>query len=99
MGAAIAIPGASLNITIDYPAAGSCSRPNFLRPGSCGAILRAPPHSGVSKPFLPMVRHRSAPLHAELSVQQRGTRTWRPDAETWTAIKRPSVAAPGNHPD
>ena len=31
---------------------------------------------------------------AELSVQQRNTRTWRPDAETWAAIKRHSVAVP-----
>jgi tetratricopeptide (TPR) repeat protein len=31
---------------------------------------------------------------AELSAQQRDTRTWRPDAETWTAIKRHSVDAP-----
>jgi hypothetical protein len=31
---------------------------------------------------------------AELSVQRRNTRTWRPDAETWNTIKRHSVAAP-----
>jgi Tfp pilus assembly protein PilF len=111
MGAAIAIPGASLDITIDYPAAGSVFPPEFPPPEF---LWRDPAQSAsfwsieaVFSDGAPSIRAtargelmRLGPLDprctssAELSVQQRNTRTWRPDSETWAAIKRHSVAAP-----
>ncbi len=111
MGAAIAIPSAPLDITIDYPAGGSVFPPEFPPPEFLWRdSARAASFWSVEAVFAdgaPSIRTtargepmRLGPLDprctssAELSVQQRNTRTWRPDAETWTAIKRHSVAAP-----
>jgi hypothetical protein len=96
-----------LDITIDYPAAGSVFPPEFPPPEflwrdaafwSVEAIFAdGAPSTRTTARGEPM---RLGPLDprcassAELSVQQRNTRSWRPDAETWTAIKRHSVDVP-----